>query len=760
MRAAFSCLLSHIISNCVLCLSDAVSHTPSPNKNATPLMSADADLNELIKKFQSLQRSESTKKLNDRHVVEVLNLLQAHLGLDVVFASVGREYLTRPQVRKEVMDEVQLAGGRLDIVDLPNLIQVDILHIERAVKELQEDDPTILVQDGEIITQTYLDSALHEAATSLKESGCVAVSHFAKTHNLSTAFSEKLLGGAIADGRIDASIQDGVVYTAAFVASQRRKMLCALLAVATPTSIADIAKTRDIMPALTQRCAEESMSMHGISSIGRLHMGVYTPNKFEQKRDESVKLHLAANGHISHKKLAESGIVGGRAYMAATFNPPPTEGAATKKGGGAKGRKGFKATAADKNINAIAAANDEYPFAGLALTDGFIADRFFEGLAPAIEGLLDDGTPFLDLSFHIPYFVSLPSQDGEIVAGRLYEHFPRLSDEAILHQNQHLFRKSAVAKALDGVKQGAVCDVNAAIHLVTAALRGAGGDLPEDIVASALQQQVVDVVDANRQAQAVKGQGSKVTLRKQISRECTALGSALSDVSRGLQWATSKLPDAAAIAVHKHVLTTICRPIVAYLLIDEAQEEKELVEWLAANQDGPIPDIPHGRLEAAVKKLPKEKKASLGKLLELTQSSSKDGADVFRETLQDAQSSGDVKILCIPTRNKKAEREAVAAAGSDLLRQLKASPPFNSEKATGPQKAATFALMVAVALFQKEKVVLVIPGKAVTAVVPLLGHEGLSKHLPVATSLVLGKDVPADDINEMEKLRKAVVESD
>eukprot|EP00658_Telonema_sp_P-2_P000346 TRINITY_DN10125_c0_g3_i1.p1 TRINITY_DN10125_c0_g3~~TRINITY_DN10125_c0_g3_i1.p1 ORF type:complete len:129 (+),score=24.20 TRINITY_DN10125_c0_g3_i1:237-623(+) len=123
----------------------------------------------------------------------------------------------------------------------------------------------------------------------------------------------------------------------------------------------------------------------------------------------------------------------------------------------------------------------------------------------------------------------------------------------------------------------------------------------------------------------------------------------------------------------------------------------------------------------------------------------------------DVQSSGEITIMCIPIRNKKAEREAVAAAGSDLTRQLKSSPSFTSDQVTGPHKAATYALLVSCILYQRDKVVLPIPGKAVGAVIPLLEHEGLTRHLPVITSLVLEKEVDGDALSDLETLRKTVL---
>ena len=56
------------------------------------------------------------------------------LGLiDVIYTTDGKEYLTHQQLQKEISDEVYINGGRLELPELANLLNVDFSQVEAQV---------------------------------------------------------------------------------------------------------------------------------------------------------------------------------------------------------------------------------------------------------------------------------------------------------------------------------------------------------------------------------------------------------------------------------------------------------------------------------------------------------------------------------------------------------------------------------------------------------------------------------------------------
>ena len=69
------------------------------------------------------------------------------------FQVTGKEYITEKKLRQEVKEQVEKLGGRIGLADLPPLLEVDIVHCEKAAKILAkegEEKGDIRLIDGEV----------------------------------------------------------------------------------------------------------------------------------------------------------------------------------------------------------------------------------------------------------------------------------------------------------------------------------------------------------------------------------------------------------------------------------------------------------------------------------------------------------------------------------------------------------------------------------------------------------------------------------
>ena len=74
----------------------------------------DRELQSLVSRFQQLQRQEVPKKITDRNVIEIIGILQKKKLVELIYTCDGKEFLTWAQLKREILDELQVHGGRFE----------------------------------------------------------------------------------------------------------------------------------------------------------------------------------------------------------------------------------------------------------------------------------------------------------------------------------------------------------------------------------------------------------------------------------------------------------------------------------------------------------------------------------------------------------------------------------------------------------------------------------------------------------------------
>lgn len=93
------------------------------------------DLSSLMSALQSEQKKQSSVRLSDRNVVElVMKLKQLGLFGDELLHTInGKEYITTDRLKADIQTALRQAGGRLELTELPALVGVDLVHCEKQV---------------------------------------------------------------------------------------------------------------------------------------------------------------------------------------------------------------------------------------------------------------------------------------------------------------------------------------------------------------------------------------------------------------------------------------------------------------------------------------------------------------------------------------------------------------------------------------------------------------------------------------------------
>jgi hypothetical protein len=97
-----------------------------------------ASLTDLLASLASAQTTKAKARLSERNVVELVAKLRGLglLGDELLHTIDGREYVTPERLRADIATALASAGGRLELVELPAAVGVDLLHCERQAAAL------------------------------------------------------------------------------------------------------------------------------------------------------------------------------------------------------------------------------------------------------------------------------------------------------------------------------------------------------------------------------------------------------------------------------------------------------------------------------------------------------------------------------------------------------------------------------------------------------------------------------------------------
>jgi hypothetical protein len=119
----------------------------------------------------------------------------------------GQGYVTPKQLMLELRDELMVAGGRIAISTLHEILNVDLTTIQEKVEEMCVERPGQLVEEqGELIADYYLDDVATEINGELQEAGQLTIGDLATRYNFSASFlgthmTQRL--GRLIDGRME-----------------------------------------------------------------------------------------------------------------------------------------------------------------------------------------------------------------------------------------------------------------------------------------------------------------------------------------------------------------------------------------------------------------------------------------------------------------------------------------------------------------------------------------------------------------------------
>ncbi|XP_063078956.1 E3 UFM1-protein ligase 1 [Engraulis encrasicolus] len=277
-------------------------------------MAADwEEIRRLAADFQRAQFADTVQRLSERNCIEIVTKLVEEKKLDVVHTLDGKEYITPSQITREIRDELYIHGGRINIVDLQKIINVDLVHVEKRANEIARSDRNIQLVLGQLIDESYLNRIAEEVNDKLQEAGQVTIPELCKSYDLPGDFLTDELSariGKIIEGQMD-QYNRGVIFTEAFVMRHKARIRGLFSAVTRPTPVNNLISIHGFQEHLLYSVLEELIDtgrLKGSVVGGRQDKAVYIPDIYSKTQSNWVDSFLKQNGYLEFEALARLGI--------------------------------------------------------------------------------------------------------------------------------------------------------------------------------------------------------------------------------------------------------------------------------------------------------------------------------------------------------------------------------------------------------------------------------------------------------------------
>ncbi|NXG35276.1 UFL1 ligase, partial [Dromaius novaehollandiae] len=259
-------------------------------------------------------------RLSERNCIEIVTKLIAEKQLEVVHTLDGKEYITPAQISREIRDELHVCGGRVNIVDLQQVINVDLLHIENRANDIVKADKTVQLVLGQLIDESYVDQLAEEVNDKLQETGQVTISELCKAYDLPGDFLTQALSrhlGKIIRGQLDQD-NHGVIYTEAFVSRHRARIRGLFSAITRPTPVSNLITRYGFQEHLLYSVLEELVNtgrLKGTVVGGRQDKAVFVPDIYARTQSNWVDSFFKQNGYLEFDALYRLGIPDPAGYI-------------------------------------------------------------------------------------------------------------------------------------------------------------------------------------------------------------------------------------------------------------------------------------------------------------------------------------------------------------------------------------------------------------------------------------------------------------
>lgn len=268
------------------------------------------EVKQLAADFQRAQLNTSLQKLSDRNVIEIVTKLIEKKLITLYYTNDGKEYITPAQLRQEIIDETYLAKGRLNLVDLANILNVNLSIVQAQCNEIQKSDKEYQIILGQLIHSDYVRNVAVEINELLQKNGNVTIGELTKTYNLPGDFLlstiESNLNTVIKNVYQDKT-DSRLFYTESFINRNKSLIRGALLAINKPTQLIHIVKLvnvdLNVFNIIIDQLIVDKQIGGQLSNRNSLNSCLYIPHQYIKEQNEYIDNFFKVNNYLEYDNL-------------------------------------------------------------------------------------------------------------------------------------------------------------------------------------------------------------------------------------------------------------------------------------------------------------------------------------------------------------------------------------------------------------------------------------------------------------------------
>lgn len=258
-------------------------------------------------------------RLSERNCVEVVSLLIKQGLINVVYTTDGKEYITPEYLQKQVEDEIYVHGGRVNLVELAQILNVDLFHINTIAERISKERNDLYLVLGQLIDEDYLQKIAVEINEKLAQEGEISVSDLTIQFDLPSEFllaqvMEKYLNKLI-KGRQDAT-DSRIFFTPSYISRCKAKIRGGLMALTHPTSTVQIIQQIGVQDRIFFSLFNEVNAAGVLTS--RQHGAQYIPHVYTKNQRDWVESFYRQNSYLEYEAVNRLGISDAKGFIKRT----------------------------------------------------------------------------------------------------------------------------------------------------------------------------------------------------------------------------------------------------------------------------------------------------------------------------------------------------------------------------------------------------------------------------------------------------------
>lgn len=237
-----------------------------------------------------------------------------------MYTTDGKEYITPEYLQKEVEDEIYVHGGRINLVELAQILNVDLFHINSIAERISKERNDLYLVLGQLLDEDYLQKIAIEINEKLTQEGELSVSDLTIQFDLPSEFllsqvMEKYLGKLI-KGRQDAT-DSRIFFTPTYISRCKAKIRGGLIALTHPTSTTQIIQQIGLQERIFFALFGEVNPAGVLTS--RQHGAQYIPHVYTQNQREWVESFYRQNSYLEYEAVNRLGVSDAKNFIKRTI---------------------------------------------------------------------------------------------------------------------------------------------------------------------------------------------------------------------------------------------------------------------------------------------------------------------------------------------------------------------------------------------------------------------------------------------------------